>query len=193
MSAPGGAARGARAGWVPRRRPPRRGRSPALRRWSLSERREAGRVPASRSLRPRRPDFPSRSFPSRARRRRPSPGFLTRRAAKIACGRISASRRRPDPAGQLGSSPRPTAEGPGSGRARGPGCPQAPLGCTLPPPFTLSCPASTSGWCLKSKLQLGGWDFWVGLMRIVAVPAVPQDGNNFRNSSSCEAGGVGRD
>ena len=127
---------------------------------STAEAARSGRsLAASRlraTLRPRRPDFPSRSFPSRPRRR-PSPGFLTRRAAKIARGRISAPRR-PDPAGRLGSIPRPTAEGPGSGRARSPGCPQAPLSCTLPPLRFPSRPPPVGG-VSKSKLQLRGWDF----------------------------------
>lgn len=155
---------------------------------STAEAARSGRsLAASRlraTLRPRRPDFPSRSFPSRPRRR-PSPGFLTRRAAKIARGRISASRR-PDPAGHLGSIPRPTAEGPGSGRARSPGV--SPGASELyPPPLTLSFPATTSGWCLQVETPAQR----VGLLRIIPVPAVfPGDGNNFsNNSSSCGTGG----
>lgn len=108
------------------------------------------------SPRLRRLDFPSRSFPSRPRRR-PSPGFQTRRAAKIARGRISTSQWIYQ-AGQLGSNPRPTAEGPGSWRARSPGLSPAPLSYTLPPLRFPSRPPLVGG-VFKSKLQLRGWDF----------------------------------
>lgn len=109
------------------------------------------------SARRRRPNFPCWTFPSRPRRR-PSPGFQTRRTAKIARGRISTSQRA-DQAGQLGSSPRPTAEGPGSGRARSLGL--SPGSSELyPPPHlcSLSRPPPVGG-VSKLKLQLRGWNF----------------------------------
>lgn len=104
-----------------------RGRSSAHRGRRRRQRPEPGRfgvqVGSGSGVRaipnPRRPNFPYWIFPSRPRRR-PNPGFQTRRAAKIARGWISMSLRA-DQAGQLGSNPRPTAEGPGSGRTLSPG------------------------------------------------------------------------
>lgn len=138
------------------------------------------------SPRPGRPDFPSRSFPSHPRRR-PSPGFLTRRAAKIAQGRISTSRR-PDRAGQLGSSPRPTAEGPGSGRARSLGV--SPGSSELcPPPLDVFRPGRHRWVVLQVETPAPR----VGLLGIVPVPAVlTGDGNTIiSNSSSWGARGGG--
>ena len=133
--------------------------------------------------RPRRPNFTYWISPSRPRRR-PYPGFQTRRAAKIARGWISMSQRA-DQAGQLGSSPRPTAEGPGSGRTRSPGLSPDPSVVPSPPRF--SFPATTGGWCLPVETRAQR----VELLGITLVPAVlPGDGNRISTySRSCRDGG----
>lgn len=139
VSERGGWAQGARAGRVPELHPLRAGRSSARCCRSRSKRPEPGRFRVADRARARGsgqrpPEAPELSLPEfpeppaeAAQPRIPNPAL-----AKIARGRISTSQRA-DQAGQLGSSPRPTAEGPGSGRARRPGCLQAPLSRTLPP------------------------------------------------------------
>lgn len=88
-------------------------------------------------------------------------------ARKNSRGRISTSQRA-DQAGQRGSSPRPTAEGPGSGRAPSPAGPQAPLSCTLPP-YVLP-PGHLRGVVSpKLKLQRRGWNF-LGSSRPCCAP-----------------------
>lgn len=115
-----------------------------------------------------RPDFPPRTFRSHPRRR-PGPGFLARRAAKIAQGRISTSAR-PDRAGQLGSSRRPTAEGPASRRARGPGPSPGPSALPPPPGRVPPRPPRVGGAPSRNSGSGGGTP------RIVPVAAVVSGG-----------------
>ncbi|XP_059547918.1 uncharacterized protein LOC132232558 [Myotis daubentonii] len=141
-----------------------RGRCSARCGRSRSKRPEPGRFRGADRARVRGsgqcpPEAPELSFPEfpeppaeAAQPRIPSPAH-----AKIARGRISTSQRA-DQAGQRGSSPRPTAEGPGSGRAPSPAGLQAPLSCTLPPYVLLP---GHHRWVVspKLKLQRRGWNF----------------------------------